>query len=130
MCQNEIFWLERQLWGWVTRPSSFLNHACSAACFVQEILLSDLLLHVIKQDCQRGPAVGLDKMSSDEDLGPASLSFPHSSVAVPRPEPPFPVWEADRLHARLGQTLCPHRALPRSLLPACQPRKRSTGGGN
>lgn len=76
MCRDEIFWLERQLWGRVTRASSFVNHACSAAHFVQEALLSDLLLQVVEQDCQRGPAVGLDKMSSVGDLRPSQPFLP------------------------------------------------------
>lgn len=84
MCQDEIFWLERQLWGRVTRPGSSLNQACSAACFVQEILLSDLLLHVVQQGCQRGPALGLGTMSSDEDWRLDSLSFPHFGCPTAR----------------------------------------------
>lgn len=82
MSQDEIFWLERQLWGRVTSPSSFPNHACSAACFVKEALLSDLLLCVLKQDCQRGPAVGLDTRSSDKDFRPRQPFLPTQLTAL------------------------------------------------
>lgn len=130
MSQDEIFWLERQLWGRVTSPSSFPNHACSAACFVKEALLSDLLLRVLKQDCQRGPAVGLGTRSSDKDFRPRQPFLPTQLFGCPTARASIPCVGGRQPRCRVGQTLCPYRAVPRGLLPACQPQKRTTGGGN